>query len=85
MNPKDAHDAKYATDIKINLLLQAQSKRKYPQPEVGDLARGCNKKDTYGARREYGSNWTNEKHNLAKITYEARQTCSPSNTKASLS
>ena len=46
MKPKDAHDAKSATDININLLLHAQRKFKHPQLEAGNWVRVVSKKKT---------------------------------------
>ena len=39
MKPKEAHDERYAGDIKMKLLVNAQFKRKYPDLEVGDQVR----------------------------------------------
>ena len=73
MKPRDAHDTDDTTSIKINLLLQAQHKRKYPTLDVGDMVRIFKKKDKYGAHKEWVSNWTIEKHKVDKITHEKGQ------------
>ncbi len=71
MTPKQAHKDTNSLEVKQNLELKSNYKRKYPTISVGDNVKIYTKmKGNYTSRKETISKWSKSIYKVNKISYD---------------